>query len=286
MTTGIAGHDGRATLETIHELPRSKTVLRILLAEDNMVNQRLGLLLLDRLGYSADVATNGREVLEAIDRASYDVILMDIQMPEMDGLDATRHIRARTDAHQPRIVAMTASTLAQDQGACQAAGMDDFVAKPVRKEELAAALRRAEARVADPYTPQSAVDNNLVQDVAPTGTVDLAVLGSLLRTLGERAPIAEARLIDTYLGELPRLIAQLRGAVVIGDRQVLHRAAHTLKSSSANMGAARLSHLCARLEDHSRDTVPDDAGASTIAIVEECDSVIVAFTDRRQHLPT
>jgi signal transduction histidine kinase/DNA-binding response OmpR family regulator len=121
--------------------------LRILLAEDNAINQKLALLMLERLGYRADVAGNGLEVLEALGRQPYDVVLMDVQMPEMDGLEATRDIRqAWPPAAQPRIVAMTANALAEDRAACLEAGMDDYLAKPIRVEELTAALTRCTPR--------------------------------------------------------------------------------------------------------------------------------------------
>jgi CheY-like chemotaxis protein len=118
--------------------------LRVLLAEDNAVNQKLALRLLERLGYQADVAWNGVEVLEALERQPYDVILMDVQMPELDGLDATRRIReSRAPEAQPHIVAMTANAMREDREACFAAGMDDYVAKPISPDTLAEALARA-----------------------------------------------------------------------------------------------------------------------------------------------
>jgi CheY-like chemotaxis protein/nitrogen-specific signal transduction histidine kinase len=121
--------------------------LRILLAEDNAVNQKLALRLLERLGYRADVAGNGLETLEAVRRQPYDAVLMDVQMPEMDGLEATRRIRRLSSqelgaGEQPRIIAMTASVMQEDRDDCQAAGMDDHVSKPVRIHELVDALRK------------------------------------------------------------------------------------------------------------------------------------------------
>jgi CheY-like chemotaxis protein len=121
--------------------------LRILLAEDNAMNRRLALILLERMGYTADVATNGREAVEAVARAPYDVVLMDIQMPEVDGMEAARQIRgSHPDGARPRIVALTANAMAEDREAAVEAGMDDYLAKPIRPAELADALRRSPAR--------------------------------------------------------------------------------------------------------------------------------------------
>ncbi|MFP4410460.1 response regulator [Coleofasciculus sp.] len=109
--------------------------LRILLAEDNLVNQKVELLLLKRLGYQADLVSNGQEVLEALSRQSYDVILMDVQMPEMDGLTATRHI-CKNYSQRPWIVALTANAMQEDRETCLKAGMDDYISKPIRQADL------------------------------------------------------------------------------------------------------------------------------------------------------
>jgi CheY-like chemotaxis protein len=114
--------------------------LRILLAEDNPVNQKLARRLLERMGYVADLATNGLEAIESLDRTAYDLVLMDVQMPELDGLEATRRIRTRWPERSLRIVAMTANAMEGDRDTCLAAGMDDYLSKPIRLEELAAAL--------------------------------------------------------------------------------------------------------------------------------------------------
>jgi GAF domain-containing protein/CheY-like chemotaxis protein/tetratricopeptide (TPR) repeat protein len=116
--------------------------LKILLAEDNAVNQKLALRLLQQMGYRADVAGNGLEAIEAVERQKYDVILMDVQMPEMDGLDATREIRKLLDVTQPRIIAMTANAMQGDREMCLAAGMDDYISKPIRVEELVRSLEQ------------------------------------------------------------------------------------------------------------------------------------------------
>jgi PAS domain S-box-containing protein len=123
--------------------------LRILLAEDNAVNQKLGLRLLSQFGYRADVAANGLEAIEALRRQPYDVVLMDVQMPELDGLEATRQIRQIWPAaQQPRIIAMTANAMEGDRELCLQAGMDDYISKPIRIHDLIGALERCQPRVA------------------------------------------------------------------------------------------------------------------------------------------
>jgi len=120
--------------------------LRILLAEDNVVNQKLALRLLQQMGYRADLASNGAEAIECVARQTYDVVLMDVQMPEMDGLEASRRITAQWKPnHRPRIVAMTANAMAGDREECLAAGMDDYVTKPIRVAALVEALNRVPA---------------------------------------------------------------------------------------------------------------------------------------------
>ena len=127
----------------------ASSLLRILVAEDNAVNQKLATLLLGKLGYTADLVGNGLEALEAIASERYDVVLMDVQMPELDGLETTRRIIAEYGVDRPRIVAMTANAMESDRAECFAAGMDDYVAKPIRPDELAGALARCKPRDAN-----------------------------------------------------------------------------------------------------------------------------------------
>jgi signal transduction histidine kinase/CheY-like chemotaxis protein/HPt (histidine-containing phosphotransfer) domain-containing protein len=155
--------------------------LRVLVAEDNQVNQTVATMMLAKLGYRADVAANGVEVLHAVGRIRYDVILMDVQMPVLDGLDATRRIRAEVTAdRQPYIIALTANALTGDRAACEAAGMDDYLTKPVRPADLATALR------AVPCPPAAAVPSAAAPDASggledavtdAAGTLDDAVMG-------------------------------------------------------------------------------------------------------------
>ena len=122
--------------------------LRILLAEDNVVNQKLAMRLLQQMGYRADLASNGVEAVESVARQVYDVVLMDVQMPEMDGLEASRQITTRwQNLERPRIVAMTANAMQGDREACLAAGMDDYITKPIRVDQLVEALNNVPARM-------------------------------------------------------------------------------------------------------------------------------------------
>ncbi len=124
--------------------------LRMLLVEDNAVNQQLAQLLLAKLGYRVDVAGNGLEALEALERQPYDVVLMDVEMPEMDGLEATRRIHRQWGTARPHIIAVTANALQGERELCLQAGMDDYITKPIRLEELTAALGRTSRPVPDP----------------------------------------------------------------------------------------------------------------------------------------
>jgi CheY-like chemotaxis protein len=139
----FADRDEDRQTQTADDEATEVSPLRILLAEDSAVNQKVALALLAKLGYHADVVGNGREALTALEQECYDVVLMDVQMPELDGLDTTRRIHERwPPAERPRIVAMTANAMQEDRDACFAAGMDDYVAKPIRPEALAEALRQ------------------------------------------------------------------------------------------------------------------------------------------------
>jgi CheY-like chemotaxis protein len=216
--------------------PAARAPLRILVAEDNAVNQRLALLLLEKLGYSADVAANGVEAVEAVRSRRYDVVLMDVEMPDVDGLEATRRIHARNqNGPPPRIIAVTANAMQGDRDACLAAGMDDYLSKPIRLEELDAALRCCEPRGA------------VMQAAAPQ-TTDVLDGGALKQLRAMGGPEFLAELAATFLAEAPTLIATLRGARVAGDVQELRRGAHTLKANARTFGAGELAGACQRLE--------------------------------------
>jgi GAF domain-containing protein/CheY-like chemotaxis protein/tetratricopeptide (TPR) repeat protein len=149
---GLLASDAATKVETAPDKPQldpsqaARHPLRILLAEDNVVNQKLALRLLQQMGYRADLASNGIEAIESVQRQAYDVVLMDVQMPEMDGLEASRQINARWPQERPRIIAMTANAMQGDREMCLAAGMDDYLTKPIRVERLVEALNQTFAR--------------------------------------------------------------------------------------------------------------------------------------------
>ena len=226
--------------------------LRILLAEDNVVNQKVALRLLAQMGYRADVAANGLEAIEAVARQTYDVVLMDVQMPELDGFEASREINRRWPGGQrPRIVAMTANAMQGDRELCVAAGMDDYVAKPIRVEELVGALGRVPSHRAAAMPTAAAAGS---EDAAPFttgagGEIDRAVLDRLVATTG--GPFV-AELIDTFGEDARELLAALRQTLATQDVDGFRRAAHSLKSTAESLGASALGALARELETQAR----------------------------------
>lgn len=232
-----------------HEMGK-RLPLRILLAEDHATNRKLALLTLERLGYRADIAANGLEALSALERQPYDLVLMDMQMPEMDGLEATRRIRQRwPDGTGPRIVAMTANATKEDYQACMDAGMDDYLSKPIRVQELTDALSKSKPSTMDdawvPASPEAALPSKNV--IPAEGDFDPAALNKLLNLVGgNKADLAE--LIRSFLDETPPLLTDLRQGYETNNMELLRRAAHTLKSSARDFGAIQLSQLSQQLE--------------------------------------
>ncbi|AFY83082.1 response regulator [Oscillatoria acuminata] len=253
--------------------------LRILLAEDHLVNQKVALQILHRLGYRADVAGNGIEVLQALDRQHYDVVLMDVHMPEMDGLAATRQIcQDALDgrlSHRPRIIAMTANAMQGDRELCLDAGMDDYISKPIRMPELVEAL--ALTPVDSDHSPHHLTPTLSRADSEgpgsklfgsdsehPPGSPSMAIADpvlnpAMLESLREIEALEEV--IEIYLEESPKLIDLLTVAIAQDDSFELQEAAHSLKSTSAAVGAMSLADLSQQLESigrshHNTNTPP------------------------------
>ena len=273
----VASPGAPADREQEPVLPGVEHPLRILLAEDNAVNVKLAVRLLERLGYTADVAENGFEVIEALEREPYDVILMDVQMPEMDGLEATRRIRVQWPDRPVRIIAMTANAMGGDREMCIAAGMDDYLSKPVRPQLLSAALEAAAAAIG-----RAAVETG--REAVPVGSattegvhaaatadepaapaepaepaIDPAALAELFESVGGDAEFV-GEVVDAYLADVPVQLASMRAALAAGDLVALGRAAHTLKGNSRNVGATALSEIARGLEEQARGGDASGAG--------------------------
>ncbi len=243
---------GRARTEEYATDLADRMPLRILVAEDNTVNQQLAALLLKKIGYRADIVGNGLEALEALERRTFDVVLMDVQMPVMDGLEASRRIhRQWAKGKRPRIIAVTANALEEEREACLAAGMDDYVSKPIRMDKLVTALGRCRPVVEAPplATPSTEPSTHLAAEanVRDADTIDAATLRGLRATLGDDPGIL-ADLIDTFLADAPKLVAGARQAASDSNVEEVRRTAHTLKSNGATFGATTLFELCRDLE--------------------------------------
>jgi CheY-like chemotaxis protein len=230
------------------------------------------------MGYRADIAANGMEALQSLERQPYDVVLMDMQMPEMDGLEATRYICREWPAEErPRIIAMTANATPSDRAACLAAGMDDFVSKPIRVDQLVAALNRCESRT----TTRSQVPSLPVLAEKVVSTLDQAALKRLEKSMGkDTAYVAE--IIDAFLEDTPRLLMDLRLALEQKQAESLRRAAHTLKGSSASLGAMTLASLCQDLEALGKAGSMAEVAERIAQAETEYELVEVALTAVRQ----
>ncbi|MBD2033806.1 response regulator [Leptolyngbya sp. FACHB-321] len=253
--------------------------LNILLAEDHPVNQKLALMFLQQMGYRADVASNGLEVLDALQRQPYDVVLMDVQMPEMDGLTATRYICDRLPAHlRPRIIAMTANAMQGDRQLCLEAGMDDYISKPIRGAELVQALNQC--RSIDRQSSNAQKHETTVEVLS--SVLNPKALQDLQEMAGADAAEFVLEVIDCYCDHTPKQLQAMRVALVQEDAATLHRAAHTLKASSASVGASLLSQLCQALEHLTNAQIPAEAETYLAKIEVESDRVQAALVVERQ----
>ncbi len=279
--------------------------LRILLTEDNITNQTVVLRLLERLGYQADVAYNGLEALQSLEQHMYDVVLMDIQMPEMDGLEASRQIRRKWSGQQgPYIIAMTANAMQGDRELCLEAGMNDYVSKPVRIEALTKALLEIQSfkesvavHEADSPAPgQMLKPENAAMPAAlppeqtrpkaessPAGVLDPAALVALQESVGDD-PEFLAHFINTFLSNAPQLLADLKQALAQEDAATLRLKAHTLKSNSAEFGATTLTMLFRELEQKGQTGALAGAAELIAQAEAEYEQVKVALEALRNNI--
>jgi signal transduction histidine kinase/HPt (histidine-containing phosphotransfer) domain-containing protein len=258
--------------------------MRLLLADDNVVNQKVALRLFEQMGYQIDIAGDGMEAIEAVRRQSYDIIFMDVQMPELDGLQATQRIRkGEKEQDQPGcvIIAMTASAMLGDRERCLAAGMDDYLAKPVRPEAVQSALerwgpvaqRKAQRSATTTIRSVSATDgaepSAQVASVAGDGSVDMERFTEMAGT--ETSGVRD--LVDLYLNQTTGQIAALREAVCTGASKEVERIAHKAAGASATCGIIGMVPLLREIEGLGRAGEGSGAAALVTQVDEELERV-------------
>ncbi len=256
-------------MRTAEATSARKRAMKILLAEDNAVNRKLAKTLLEKHGYTVVNAENGREALEVLGREQIDLILMDMQMPVMDGFEAMRAIREseRDSGKHIRIVALTAHAMKGDRARCLEAGADDYVTKPIRTTELLAALDRSEAGA-----PVGEVAAGSAS-AAPGAILD--VQRALQRLDGDSELLEE--LATLFADEGVKNIRDIHEAFAAADAKLLERLAHTVKGASANIGAASLSHAALVLEELARSGDLTNAAEKIAALERELARLLPAI---------
>jgi CheY-like chemotaxis protein len=239
---------------------------RVLVIEDNLISQKMAQRLLEHLGCHVDLAANGRQGLDLLNLRSYDLVFMDCEMPEMDGFEATREIRRRHAEHHIPVIAMTAGTQQDDQIRCLAAGMDDYLSKPVRVEVLAGALARWIFPTISPEplkqmneVPPQAEPGDETEDGRVPAALDLATIQRLKNLAQATEASWFTRLLEKFQSDAVADITTLRRAVVEDDGVSLSLVAHRLKGASLNIGARHMGDICRRLETLDRNQTMDAA---------------------------
>ncbi len=297
------------TRHTVDEA-QARTQCHILLAEDNVVNQKVAVRMIQKLGYRVDVVDNGQAAVQALEHSRYHLVFMDCQMPEMDGLTATRKIReaesqtrqalgvrserqesARSDTpdssrltpHRLPIVALTANALASDREACLQAGMDDFLAKPVRLEDLSAMIAKWV-----PHSTNTGSSTATTADTQPQGggaapgspALDATILQHLQALGGPEDPDFFLTLVQQFLEDLPRHDAGIQQAIAQQDAEALTKAAHACKGACRAIGALPLAEVCYALEQLGRQGTTQDHQALLEKFQEEHHRVVEALNQQ------
>ncbi len=256
---------------------------RILVAEDNAVNRKVALAQLESLGYAADVASNGWEALDALEKSRYDVVLMDCQMPEMDGFEATAEVRRREQGDSPRtvIVAMTANALEGDRRKCLAAGMDDYISKPVKIDALRQVLERwtVSAPGKKDASPEKPPDS---PEKAASEIIDFSVLEGFRGFQPPGEPDLVDNLIDLFTEDTAGRLAILKQAAADADAAAINREAHNVKGAAGNIGAGRMAEICRELEQ--KASQENEAKALISRLESEFKQVVEVLNSMRQPL--
>ncbi len=284
LNTGWEGKEQQMSI-TIDNTLAERYPLKILLVDDYVTNQRMISLMLKRMGYRADIANNGLEALTALRHQSYDVVLMDMQMPEMDGITATKHICQEWDASvRPRIIALTASVISSEGKSYLESGINDFLAKPFKIENLLKVL------IKTPVSKVSVLESNNTEQIKTDNknhsTIDTRALQEIYRIadfnggVDARAFLMET--IDDYLEETPKMLQDIQSSFNENNFKVLHRLVHTLSSSSATLGANKLAVLCTQLEIMVMGQMHQDVKEHIAKIKVEYESVKNALLEKRE----
>jgi signal transduction histidine kinase/DNA-binding response OmpR family regulator len=243
------------SLITRHTVAEARTgrLARILVAEDHPINQLVAVGLLERLGYRADVASNGREAVEAVQRTRYDLVLMDCQMPEVDGYEATRLIRqSEPPGRRLPVLALTADVTDRGREQCKGAGMDDYIAKPIDREQLRETLLR--------WLPAAGEADREAEDTPEAGAPVALHLPQLTSVVGDD-PAKIRRYLDLFASTTERLMEQIEAAIERREADGLRRLSHTLKGACGNIGAVEMAGLARRLEEAAAEDDWGKAGA-------------------------
>jgi PAS domain S-box-containing protein len=253
---------------------RAATALHVLLAEDNAANQHLARRLLEKRGHIVTVVANGREAIDAVRRERFDVVLMDVQMPEMDGYEATAAIRAGETPGGRRlpIIALTAHAISGDRQRCLEAGMDDYLSKPIRKEDLYEKVERWGA--VQTSTPAENAIEPQSHAMDPGNALQLTVVDmARLKNLTGDDPALISEVAEIFLTESEDLMQTIRDSLAERDAETLSKAAHSLKGSVANFGADRAFEAARSVEMASRNNELDGLDAAVQALAEQVDAV-------------
>ena len=260
--------------------------LRILLAEDILLNQKVALQMLETYGYQADVAQTGKEAVVALQRQPYDLVLMDVQMPEMDGLEATQAIRSDPHIEQPYIVAMTAHAMQGDRLDCLSAGMDNYIRKPVRRRDLAAVLQQCPSERKPKTATETASDKTTLpaETLAHRPTDNLPTLDAkILEGISTDSSFLK-EVCDGFLDDAPERIGAIQTALKQDDALALEQTAHALKSLSSCIGAVSLFQLCKSVETIGRNSCTGPALPLMAQILSEYATVQLAVQAYKETL--
>jgi CheY-like chemotaxis protein/HPt (histidine-containing phosphotransfer) domain-containing protein len=241
------------TRHTISEEHRRK--IRILIAEDNITNQMVALNILKKLGFRSDAVANGKEAVKALEMIPYDLVLMDVQMPEMDGFEATKEIRKREKDSKPvPIIAMTAHAMKEDRERCLEAGMNDYVSKPVEPQKLLEAIERqlaGSAQFAGSVSTKKGIEKQGIPPGKKQENSPIDFKKAIKRAMGDKEFLK--KMLEQFTMSMPVQVQALKAAIEEGNAEILQREAHTLKGSAANLSADNIAAAALRLEQMGRE---------------------------------